>query len=782
MAIVVPIDADVSGLTRKLGSATSSLHGFGKMALFVAGAAALGGLIATVKVGVDEFMQAEKVTAQTNAVLKSTGSVAHVTKRQIEDLATSIMRKSGMDDEAIKSAENLLLTFLKVRDEAGRGNDVFSQATKITADLSVALGKDLNSSAMMVGKALNDPVKGLTALSKAGVQFTAGQKDSIKAMVESGDVMGAQKMILKELETQVGGSAEALGGTLTGKLNIAKETFRNMAADLVVVFMPAISTAVGAVSRFITELAKQPTLKAKLDFVMESAADVVSRFWTWWTQPSMTKVRSPTSGVHVEFSPPGSQQVDKFLSELEGAWKAKAEQWSNNAGYSLMGGIFGGAKRSAGEKADWGLSLIVKIMNPLELAKWSLGWGVDIIVALWDGIKRWLGENPGVAAQAIKDWVIGAGDSLGGVWKSATDKIFKTDPQTRLLPVATIATKITADMKAAVQSARSGLAGAASGLGGMISQLLAANMAKAGSYGNAASMTSEGRSLEDQRRALQKDSLEAALKAATESGEGVTQAQLDLDQFYYDEKATLRQRDVDDESKKQQTQIEDLAARFNKGLISATEFSTELDGLIGGETGTTLGEAFSLGFTNAIAGLKNAANDIANIVGMGNPLGPEVGATGGPVSAAAESSYNEAHAAWLERRRKYREQLIAAKKDGKRVYDAAEVRKMMGEWDDKPTHREPKRADYGLATGGLLTGPRYLAGEAGNEAVIPLNSPTARDMMRRAFADSVNGGNSTTYQITINAGMGTDGTDVGRQLVEQIKVFERRNGPVFVAA
>lgn len=781
MAIVVPIDADVSGLTRKLGSATSSLHGFGKMALFVAGAAALGGLIATVKVGVDEFMQAEKVTAQTNAVLKSTGSVANVTKRQIEDLATSIMRKSGMDDEAIKSAENLLLTFTKVRDEAGRGNDVFSQATKITADLSVALGKDLNSSAMMVGKALNDPIKGISALSRAGVQFTADQKDMIKSMVDSGNVMGAQKLILKELETQVGGSAQALGGTLTGKLNIAKETFRNMAADLVVVFMPAIATAVGAVSRFISQLAQQPTLKAKLDFVMGSATDVVARFWTWWTQPSMEKVRSPTSGVHVIFTPPGSEQVGAFIISIDTAVTARLNRWSYNAGYGLMDSLFGGTKDGAAKKAGSFLKVLTILINPMEFARWSLGRGVQLMSSLWDGITGWINDHPGVATKAIKDWVIGAGDAIGGPVKAAVDAAFRKGAA-HLLPVATIATKITADMKAAVQSARSGLAGAASGLGGMISQLLAANMAKAGSYGNAASMTSEGRSLEDQRRALQKESLEAALKAATESGEGVTQAQLDLDQFYYDEKATLRQRDVDDESKKQQTQIEDLAARFNKGLISATEFSTELDGLIGGETGTTLGEAFSLGFTNAIAGLKNAANDIANIVGMGNPLGPEVGATGGPVSAAAESSYNEAHAAWLERRRKYREQLIAAKKDGKRVYDAAEVRKMMGEWDDKPTHREPKRADYGLATGGLLTGPRYLAGEAGNEAVIPLNSPTARDMMRRAFADSVNGGNSTTYQITINAGMGTDGTDVGRQLVEQIKVFERRNGPVFVAA
>ena len=95
----------------------------------------------------------------------------------------------------------------------------------------------------------------------------------------------------------------------------------------------------------------------------------------------------------------------------------------------------------------------------------------------------------------------------------------------------------------------------------------------------------------------------------------------------------------------------------------------------------------------------------------------------------------------------------------------------------------PKKTDYvGMAAGGLLTGPRYLAGEAGNEAVIPLGSPTAVQMMRKAFGESINSGASNTYAITVNAGMGSDGTDIGRQIVEAIKVFERRNGPVFAGA
>jgi hypothetical protein len=38
------------------------------------------------------------------------------------------------------------------------------------------------------------------------------------------------------------------------------------------------------------------------------------------------------------------------------------------------------------------------------------------------------------------------------------------------------------------------------------------------------------------------------------------------------------------------------------------------------------------------------------------------------------------------------------------------------------------------------------------------------------------------YNITVNAGIGTSGPEVGRQIVEAIKKFERSSGPVFQGA
>jgi len=211
-----------------LSKANKALIGFG------AGAAIYGAFSA--------FDEAQKVTAQTEAVLKSTGGAANVTSKEIEDLAGSLSKKTGVDDEAIQSGENLIATFTNIRNEAGEGNDVFTQTTKAALDMSVAMGTDMKSASMQLGKALNDPVAGLSKLTKVGVTFTAAQKDQIKALAESGDTLGAQKVILQELNKEFGGSAEAQA-TALGK---AKVSVDNMAESVGGALAPALESAASA--------------------------------------------------------------------------------------------------------------------------------------------------------------------------------------------------------------------------------------------------------------------------------------------------------------------------------------------------------------------------------------------------------------------------------------------------------------------------------------------------------------------------------------------------------
>lgn len=180
-----------------------------KAAGIMAGAFAVGGALSFGKDILASAEEATKGLAQTEAVIKSTGGAANVTNKEIGSLTDEISGFTAVEDDAIRQGANLLLTFTNVKNEVGDGNDIFNQATSTMVDMAAAMGTDVKGGAIQLGKALNDPVAGITALTRVGVTFTDQQKDQIAAMVEAGDVAGAQKVILAELNKEFGGSARA---------------------------------------------------------------------------------------------------------------------------------------------------------------------------------------------------------------------------------------------------------------------------------------------------------------------------------------------------------------------------------------------------------------------------------------------------------------------------------------------------------------------------------------------------------------------------------------------
>ncbi len=249
--------ADTDGFERGMGRAGRSLDSAGGKMRSIAGGGlkalgvgmlgvagiAGGGLVAGLTMGTRSLIEHEKANAQTAAVIKSTGGAANVAAKDVTKLADSLEKKTGVDDLAIQSGANLLLTFTNVQNGAKKGDQIFTQATKTILDMSVAMGQDMSTSAIQVGKALNDPIKGMSALQRAGVTFTEKQKEAIKAMVESGNTMGAQKLILAELNKEFGGSAEAIGGTFAGQLNIAKARLEEVAEKVAARLLPVLTNA-----------------------------------------------------------------------------------------------------------------------------------------------------------------------------------------------------------------------------------------------------------------------------------------------------------------------------------------------------------------------------------------------------------------------------------------------------------------------------------------------------------------------------------------------------------
>lgn len=192
------------GSLRRASDAAGST--FKRIAGAAAGLAVTAGVAEFFRGSVDAARESNKIAAQTAAVIKSTGGAAGESVKDIENLATKISNLTGVDDEAIQGAENLLLTFTNI----GKGSGIFEGATQAVVDMSAALGQDAKSSAIQLGKALNDPIRGVTALQRVGVSFTQQQRDQIKAMVEAGRTADAQKLILRELSKEFGGSAKAV--------------------------------------------------------------------------------------------------------------------------------------------------------------------------------------------------------------------------------------------------------------------------------------------------------------------------------------------------------------------------------------------------------------------------------------------------------------------------------------------------------------------------------------------------------------------------------------------
>lgn len=109
-----------------------------------------------------------------NAVLTSTGGVSGKTRTQLEDMGNAIQSSMGKSNTAIMEMQARLLTFTSI---VGKQ---FDETIKIATDMSAVLGTDLNSATIQIGKALNNPIQGLSALSRVGVSFNEQQKSKSK--------------------------------------------------------------------------------------------------------------------------------------------------------------------------------------------------------------------------------------------------------------------------------------------------------------------------------------------------------------------------------------------------------------------------------------------------------------------------------------------------------------------------------------------------------------------------------------------------------------------------
>jgi len=244
MAIRIPIvsDFDSKGIERAKKE-FAQLTTVGQKAQFalkkaaLPAAAALGAVAVMAKSTIAAGEAAATSNARIAQINESMGLFGETTDKvnnRIIEYANATARATGVDQNQIKLAQAKLLTFGQLAKTADEAGGAFDRATKAAIDMGAAGFGDAATNAVQLGKALQDPIKGITALAKSGVTFTEQEKDKIRTLVESNKMLEAQDMVLKAIETQVGGTAEATAND-SDKMKVA---FSQLSESVGIVLLP----------------------------------------------------------------------------------------------------------------------------------------------------------------------------------------------------------------------------------------------------------------------------------------------------------------------------------------------------------------------------------------------------------------------------------------------------------------------------------------------------------------------------------------------------------------
>lgn len=240
------ITKGIDSLKNQLGSLNPAIKAVGAAFAAYLGAQTIVGFFKSV---VEATNEANRIMAQTQAVIQSTGGVAGYTADQIAKLAQEIQNTTPISDEAAQSGINMLLTFTKI------GHETLPAATQAMVDMATAMNggvtpgaEELRGTAIQLGKALQDPILGMTALRRVGVNFNKAQQEMVQNLVESNRLLDAQTFILNELSREFGGSASAQAQTFEGQVQSLNNRLDDLKEGLGRELLPALSFLVESLS------------------------------------------------------------------------------------------------------------------------------------------------------------------------------------------------------------------------------------------------------------------------------------------------------------------------------------------------------------------------------------------------------------------------------------------------------------------------------------------------------------------------------------------------------
>jgi hypothetical protein len=333
---------------------------------------------------VEAAIESENAIAELEAVLKATGGAAGLTSEELQAMAGELQSITTFSDETIMAGQSMLLTFRNI------GEDTFPRATEAMLDMATMFGS-VDTAAVQLGKALNDPIAGVGALSRIGIQFTEEQKTMIANFMEMGDVASAQNIILKEVEMQIGGLAEAMGETFAGKMEILKNRLGEIQEVIGRALIPILEVAV---DKFMEWLPIIEEFGGKIANLFEAIANAGVN------SPEFREVFSDMFGVNTvdEILP----KIDDFVANIINAIADSIDAWASGTGPDELSDrlvSFIDNLGTGGEIDSKAVQAMQRVFSALISAVGRIDWG-EVGVAIDRSFSEWSIN----AGQALDDW------------------------------------------------------------------------------------------------------------------------------------------------------------------------------------------------------------------------------------------------------------------------------------------------------------------------------------------------------------------------------------------
>jgi hypothetical protein len=776
MAVIVPIlstfnDKGIKSAVREFQTAKTSIQKFGAVGKVFEGVGksltknvtaplvAVSGALVFAARGAE---QAEIANRKLGSVLDSMG-YGQATAR-VSAYAEELERSIAVDADVIKATQTKLATFAELTASVDEAGGAFDRATMAALDLAAAGFGEAETNAVQLGKALQDPIKGITALARSGVTFTDQEKEKIRTLVESNKTLEAQDLILQAIEKQVGGTAAAGASSF----------------DRIKLSMMQVSDEIG--------LAVLPLIEKLADFVANRLVPVVTakikQFTDAWKSlsPEVQKIilvvialvaslgpvlivigkiiigiakfgaALKALGITMSLTPIGilvlsivglgfviNEVVKKF-----GGWR-ESMRIVGNAVISLAEGALNFIINQLNNFVG-GINLVIRGLNVLgfdfkevgQLAQVEfrrISESVDKTKPSFFEMKRDLNQ---IGKESIK-----TGNQSSESFKKTGEAADKTKDKIKELKDAFVkmrqdaVDKLQSSLKNAesqLESAKNKFNDFKNEIAGNVSGLL--DFAKAsegenfvqGLVGQAEDATEFANKVKQLiQLGLSERGIQEVLKAGFDAGSKIA-----------------------DELIAGGTTIVDQVNILLAGVFTIAEEVGDFGARQFYQAGVTQGEALVNGILEA---LRQAQAELAAAV--------KAAAQGGDIRTFGARATNLLDAIGTIKGSKNSAKAMAA-------FEAA----LAGSGKISKKEDAAIRARFKLAKGGIVMGPtNALIGEAGPEAVIPLSG-----------ANSARGALGSTINITVNAGIGTNGNLVGQQIVEAIKKYERTSGPVFASA